>query len=791
MAVDRNGPHAFILAHDSGRSAYRPENDQVWGLCLDASQTCPFYLHTTYQLRARSMRVFPNIIIGHHALTQPADFLRLPTVTRYTPSFVEVQSKFTHHLQARFSAYLPEPDALVGTFEIHNGGAEPIHLACELGALLIPMGKGRPTQPKVIDRNHILEGQTEDITPVLFMSSGPEGTSSPHPALRLSLTLEPGESKQLLWALVSGSSPQASLEAARNLAGPAWHKPAQIHIKNHQKRMICIKTGEPEWDAAFHFAQVNALTHLVNPGSEHHQQTFIRTRLPDQPPPRIGQTEVISDLTLLDTLHLAEVLLPAHVDQLAGLISQFTARVDDQGCLPSNLHRTKTGGKIMESPLLASLHLACYEISADSGFLNQAYPHLGRFFDNGWWQGADREGFPHWERPAQMQLESGSFNFQAQEDVGNGLDIRTAESPALAAMLHHEALALQKIARILGDWAGRIKYGKAAKMLQEKIRAMWDADRKMFTYLDRESHCAPERELYYPGLIQPNLDIHKHFNQPQRLQIHLTARGEHSRDCTIRISGENAHGERVIEVIQPPRLRWVGEKAQITTQHIFAVLESVVFTGFKPADRFLIETADYSQADVTCLLPIWSGGASREQVTAMLETRLDWLSPGLSAGIPETWRSDHPLPENLPVFGNILWNTLIINGLAGAGLPEAALGLFSNLMNTILQGLRDFNGFFPAYTAEEGVPAGKANSVAGLAPLRLFLKLAGIRLISPGQVAIWGSSPFPWPVEVRWQGLWLRREGGHTHIIFPDGSQYQSEATKPLVITGTERQVGP
>jgi hypothetical protein len=793
MAVDRNGPQAFILAPDSGRSAYHPENDQIWGLCLEASQTCPFYLHTTYQLRARSMRVFPNIIIGHHALTQTGDFRRLPTVTQYTPSYVEIQTEFTGGLHARFTAYLPEPDALVGTLEIQHSSPEPIRLACELGALLIPMGKGRPTQPMVIGGNHILEGQTEDIAPVLFMSSGPQGTSSPHPALRLSLTLDPGESKQLHWALVSKSSQQASLEAARHLAAPAWHKGAHTHIKDHQKQLIRTQTGESEWDAAFYFAQVNALTHLVNLGQGDLQGAFVRTRLPDQPPQRLGQTEVGSDLTLLDTLHLAEVLLPAHANQLAGLIDQFTARVDGQGCLPSNLHRTKSGGSIRESPLLASLYLACYEITADSGVLNQAYPHLSRFFEFGWWAGADRDpvDFPHWERPAQLQLQRGLFNFEALEDVGNGLDIRTAESPALAAMLYREALALQKIARILGDRAGRIKFGKAAKIIMEKMRTMWDNDRKIFTYLDRESHCAPDRELYYPGRIQPNLDIQKRFNQPQRLQIHLTARNQHNRDCVIRITGENLRGERIVEVIQPPHLRWLEEQAQITTQHLYTALKSVAFEGFNPDDHFLIKTADYTQADVTCLLPIWSGGASNEHITALLETHLDWQSPDLSAGIPETWRSDHPLPEGLPVQANILWNTLIINGIVNAGYSEVALGIFSNLMSTIIQGLKDFNGFFPAYTVENGLPAGKANSITGLAPLQLFLKIAGIKLISPEKVAIWGSNPFPWPVSVSWQGLWLRRDGLHTHIIFPDGTQYQSEVTKPLVITGTERQIGP
>jgi len=67
--------------------------------------------------------------------------------------------------------------------------------------------------------------------------------------------------------------------------------------------------------------------------------------------------------------------------------------------------------------------------------------------------------------------------------------------------------------------------------------------------------------------------------------------------------------------------------------------------------------------------------------------------------------------------------------------------------------------------------------------VQLFLALAGIRVFSPQKVAVWGKNPFPWPVEVHWQGLSIRREEDTTLVIFPDGSRYQRSTQKPQILT--------
>ncbi len=114
---------------------------------------------------------------------------------------------------------------------------------------------------------------------------------------------------------------------------------------------------------------------------------------------------------------------------------------------------------------------------------------------------------------------------------------------------------------------------------------------------------------------------------------------------------------------------------------------------------------------------------------------------------------------------------------------EESAALYSRLMSTIVGALSDFHGFFPYHNTSIGLPSGTSNVIAGLAPLRLFLDIAGIRLFSPNRVALWRCSPFPWPIEIQWQGLSLRKEGTHSQITFPDSTHFETDSTEAVMIT--------
>ena len=118
-----------------------------------------------------------------------------------------------------------------------------------------------------------LEGQVDDLRPVLFLTGGPQSGPGPYSSLALMLDLAPGTSRQVTWALATLKDTQESFELARNtVARPFDAEKAFIEILN-TSQTVEIYTGDPDWDAALAFTQKTAFSLLMGP-SKHLPHTM-------------------------------------------------------------------------------------------------------------------------------------------------------------------------------------------------------------------------------------------------------------------------------------------------------------------------------------------------------------------------------------------------------------------------------------------------------------------------------------------------------------------------------------
>ena len=783
LPIKFSSPKAFILAARDSAASYSQKNDQVWELEISDHTVHPISLHTTYGLRAREMRIFPSFTIHNKRITGLRDYFSPPAVTRYLPDAFCVQVSPGKGLDVQWEGYLANNDTIVGTIMMTNNTPNSASVTLELAALLVPMRKGEPMHPDKDGINQIITGESGDLCPVLFMTGGPNAEISHFPTLSVPEQLEPGQARRLTWALVTKNSQEDSLSAARRISAFDWRAAVREKAVEQERQTLQIHTGNPDWDAAFLLSQIQAQVHCVKPDAGS-PSIYLRSRLPDEAMSSNNGEPVLNDLTLLEAYHLFQALPVHDPSVLADILTPFLNRIDEDGVLPSRLFTAIHNKPIRECPMLAQLYLRLFETHPDLSWLQEAFPHLCRFFDS-WFKrngNPDDSPSPRWDDPRQYQCGTGLFTFDIWEETGHGMDIGWTLSPALLAMLSEEAAALAQISKLLKDRTSQKKFNEIKKSLHEQIQATWDERLSLFSYQDLQSHQSPTRELYFPGRVQPKLEINKVFFQPQRLQLHLNASDENTRVCRLTISGTDSDGNPIQEIIKAHDIRWVMGRAHLTTAYCFQSLESLAIEGLKAGDRFLLETADYSQPDITCLLPLWSGDIKADQRKILLANLLDPEKEGHSFGIPETWEAGHDLPKELNVETNVLWNTLIISGLNRAGCQEAAAMFFTQMMAAILNGLHHFAGFFASYSVLSGQPTGPRNPLAGLVPVQLFLSLAGIRVFSPRKLAVWGHNPFPWPVEVHWQGLSIRREGSTTLVTFPDGSRYQGTTEKPQVL---------
>ena len=779
------GPKAYILATDGSCTAFNPENDQVWELQLPQNEVYPFCLHTTYGLRAQSMRLFPVITIGNQHYHQVSAFHSPPAITQYLPDSIAIQSSPVESCLFTFEAHAAAEDALVGGVTVANTGEDLLSLTLDLAVILVSMPQGSAAYPDREGINQIISGHTQDLAPVLFMTGGPSAISSPYPALTIPIHLGAGQSRRLTWALASKSARDVSLDAARKLTAANWRGDVQNHAISQAARTVEVRTGHPEWDVAFSLAQTEAQLHWV--GESHGKQSdfFLRSRLPDDAPENAIRQDRRDDLSLLEAFHLKQVLLPARADQYAAVLRNSLNRQKEEGTIYSQRVPFAFSKPFRECPLLASQFLYLYESNGDLEPLRAAFPGLCRALDPWLTTGPAGEGAfqAAWEDLRQLQLDTGLFNFDIWEESGRGLDIRTAESPALLSMLQLEASALARMANLLGEPDASAKYHSLAEALTEKIQACWDERLSTFIYRDVQSGLTPDRELFYPGRVQKELRIGKTFLKPQRLQLHLIASDDHTRSCLIRLKGADQAGSPVEESFSANDLRWVLGRAHLTSRMLYQSIQSIAFDGLQPEDRFLLETADYAQPDITCLLPLLTGAPTPEMMANLSANHAGIPEGSAACGLPEAWPSRHELPPSLPVRANVLWSSFIIQGLIQTGQPDLAAELFTHLMAAISAGLNQHDGFFPFYNSKDGLPAGNRNALAGLAPVGLLLELAGIRILSPSKVILWPRFPLQNPVTVHWQGLSIYKDATLAKVVFPDGTDFTGAVEEAVVIS--------
>ena len=772
------GPKAFILAADGTFTSFHPENDQVWELQMPQNEVYPFCLHTTYGLRCRSMSLFPIITIGNKHYHQAGTFFQPPAITQYLPDSITVHSAPDETCQFDFEAHIPAEDIVVGSVTFTNTGESLLSLTLDLAVILVSMPQGSAAYPDREGINQIISGHTKDLSPVLFMTGGPSAISSPYPALTIPIHLTAGQSRTLTWALATKSTREASLDAVRKVTASPWREKVQQHAKHHAAKTIAVQTGHPNWDAAFTLAQTEAQIHWVGQPDESRSPFFLRSRLPDDAPDTILQQTHRDDLSLLEALHLKQVLLPARADQFSTLLTNFLTRQKADGSIYSELDNFAFSRPFHECPLLVSLALKDFEINGNNDRLRKVFPALCESITP-WLPEESR----HWEDTRQLQMDTGLFNFDIWEDTGHGLDIHTAESPALLGMLLMEVKALVRIASLIGENDAGAHYQSLADTLTRSVQQTWDERLGNFIYRDIASRQTSDRELFYPGRVQKELTIGKNFLKPQRLQLHLFAADEHTRACIIRLTGTDPKGAPIEEVFKSTDLRWVLGRAHLTSQLVYQSIQSISFNGLQPEDRFVLETADFAQPDISCLLPLLAQAATPEILETLINSPVMLSKNERPHGLPETWRGRHELPPALTVRTNVLWNTLIIKGLLQSGQINLAAEIFTDLMTTITAGLAHHDGFFPFYNSSDGLPAGNRNALAGLAPLGLMLALAGIRILSPSRVILWGHFPFANPLKLHWQGLSIYKDSSLVKIVFPDGTDYTGTIEEPVVIS--------
>jgi hypothetical protein len=781
-------PLQLTIAADARLTTTNYADDHIWELDLSGGDPSALAIRTTYGLRARLMRLFPRFTENGKTVNDPAAFVGPPRVRRFYPNFISVNYSPFPGIEVVADYWAAASQVVTGKLNITNRGVIPRPLRLEWVGQLSPL-EGRSMSAEQRQSVVVLEGQVDDLFPVLFLTGGPQAGPGPYSSLALMLELAPGATRQVTWALASLNDPQESFDLARRTAArPFEAEKMRIELLNASQG-VDITTGDPDWDAAFAFGQKAALGLFLSPTEHLPHPSFVFSRQPDQGHSRLGNgsdyQHFWSGQSPFETYYLS-TLLPCNAELARGVLRNFISVQDQQdGSIDNKPGLAGQRERFLAAPYLASLawRLSCG--GRDTDFLASVYPALASFFW-AWFSPTrdhDRNGLPEWQHQLQTGFEDNPL-FEGWHAWAQGVDITTVQSPALSAALYREAHCLMQMAELLGRSSDTITLKAQAEVLRKGIESCWDLDAALYRYADRDTHLSPAGKTLSERQAAPEIELQKEFKQPVRLIIRIFGQDQSLKRPRVTVSGELDEKPQ-FEVLDARDFAFSSSGAVATTEKVYTSLGKFEFEGLNRRDRVSIQTVDLTIADHTLLLPLWAGIPNDHDAHALVfRTILSAEHFDHPYGIPALPRLFIRDADPVSLGVHLPWNHLIGEGLLAYGYRREAARLTAHIMSAVIQNLKRSHAFYHTYHAETGAGQGERNTLHGLAPFGLFLDTLGVQILSPTQVLLRGENPFPWPVTVKYRGLAVTRLMGQTEIIFPNGQPVVLKDPTDALITG-------
>lgn len=786
--LNKNNSISMTLGADARQVIPDYTNDQIWEFQLHGGDPPAISIQTTYGLRARNMRIFPRFSENEISRTNPDEFTSQPIIRNFYPNFLEVLYSPFQDIDVVGEYWVPESQIITGRLRIINRSTISRQISLELVTILTPDENGQRMVPVDLQATPVLSGQTGDLSPVLFMTGGPLIAPGPFPALIVGLDLNPGTFRQFIWSQVAYPTQEESFERARQVVTRNWDAEyTQIEMLNAGQ--VEVYTGDPNWDLAFALSQKIALSYFMGPTSSLPHASFVSTRSTDQGNSLRGDGSdygpTWNGQSPLDTLVLSSLILPGYPHLTEGLLLNYLSTQNENGFID---WKPGLGGQFsnrLATPILSTIAWRIYQITKERSFLKKVFPGLLQFL-NAWFReerDRDGDGLPEWDHPMQSGFEDHPI-FSRWHPWAQGVDITTVESPAMCSFLYQECQSLLSMAEMLGFSEHIPSLRLTSKKLQEFLLACWDERAKTYRYRDRDTHLYPSKVDIAEGFGSGKIILQREFPQPIRIQFHLESTGEPTRRPLVFIHGTSPSGNHRIERIPPDKFHWYLGLGNATSERIYASLDFLEIQGLESEDHVWVQSTNINCEDHTLLSPIWAHLPDKMHAKELIEKTISnpmryWRPFGIPACPLPFPSPDASACQNV----HLPWNTIIGEGLVDYGYRPLAAELVTRLMRGITQNLTNKGAFFRYYHSETGEGNGDRDSIYGLAPLGLFLKVLGVQLISHHKVFLEGSNPFSWPVTVKYHGLTILRNKENTQITFPDGQSITVNGSKGQIIS--------
>ncbi len=778
--IEADMPFSLPLAADARLSPTDYQDDQVWELRLGSAEAPALALQTRYGGRVGLASLIPLWSHDGRTIYETQAYAMPPLITGFAPGYLRVQAALNSQLALQAEYWVIDSHTIGGRFTLANAHTNPTSVQLDLFGHVGAEGKEQPLSIIPLQKNmHALQmGKIANINPVVMLEGGAADLVDDTPVSpKLGVKLEIGSRKKIVVRWVHAGLPTVrdSLAQAQLWLEQNWdHFFKQIDYAAQfiprietDDEMLDLALASAYQQLALSFLRpTTSLPHASIVGLRKPYTGFSRQRDGSHPWREwSGQSPI--------NAYLAGLALASIDPSLAqGLVRNYLAVQQPDGAID---WKPGLGGQrqgVLCLPVLARLAWGIFQYTEDDQFIKEVFPGLLKFFNRWLAEDSDHDGLPQW----QSENQTGYVfmpSFALGQAWGQNLDIRTVETPDLLAYLLSEAISLQAIAHYLHDSGAEQTLLQQIKALQNGLETLWNGER--YTYRDRDTHqTTPGNQLLREGRGDEEHILALPLSPASRIIVRIEGGVDHTPRFTLRIEGLGMDGQALAEIVDAKAFLWQHRRGAYTTQRVFSQVDRVRCEGLSRVYHLSLYTPDLTRLDINTLLPLWSVVLPSEHAEALKNLLINpdhfWRPNGVSMCSAQDAHFD---PANANGSGGVwpFWLTLIGEGLIETGHPDIAAELLRRLLPVQISVLRQQHDFAEFYHSEQPVGLGEKGQLAGVAPLHLFLRVIGVRIIHAGKVWTGGAHPWDTPITIRQHGVTVNRSTERTTIQFASGHQ--------------------
>jgi len=587
-----------------------------------------------------------------------------------------------------------------------------------------------------------------------FHGSATNGQES-MPSITQSMLLEPGSSDEFIIFTTINQSAVAGSQQLHALKGKDWDAAFAREEIEQIGSLFHIKSDDTDWNEIFHYSQVHALRILntLDPADTNPRDCQLQRTTPD----RLTTSEPVGKLrspnNLFDLYHGFNIVGNIRSIKFKQLLASYYVdhQIDGQEvqCIESSSYQTQEG---MAFPTGMAMIHQIYLQTADLDWLRSIYDQakisLVAWFSTK--NDKDQDGCPEWSHPYQAGLDESILLNQFPLLLHPYL-LQKMENPGLLHLIYCEQCVAARIAEILDYQEDAMEWQIQAKISAQHLDDFWHGKQKTYQVLDFEAHHNHPQLHIKNGWGNANLAYAKRLPRRSRLQITISLNDSYTRPIRILFKGQ-LNLEYQEETINFAGLIWQKGLAVGISKCLFDQIDAIQLHGLKPDETWTLQTLHIPYQDISMLLPLLNMQGRRNQ-KRILDQKSILERWGHRYGIPSILTKSNDGPAYY--IASVPWNSLMIENMLNSGHLSSAADLFRRIMDLAEHQLRQNSCLFSYYDSKMGNGFGEKDTLRGLIPVMLFLRLLGLQKITQDEIIITHFNPFTDWFTVQYKGIKL------------------------------------